>query len=71
MAANGIRRPLEKEGVVMKCEVCHVATTERLCPQCLEDELIAAVKADILPDEMTHDEWISIRRQYSAAKEEV
>lgn len=55
----------------MKCEVCRVATTERLCPQCLEDELIAAVKADIWPDDMYHDEWMNIRRKYSAAKEEV
>ena len=46
------------------------ASGPRQCPQCHEDELIRAVKEDVWPDETTHDEWMAIRRKYSAALEE-
>lgn len=42
----------------------------RQCPQCHEDEMIRAVQSDVWPDETTHDEWMAIRRKYSAAREE-
>lgn len=52
----------ESCGCFIEAEFCGYP---RKCEECHEDELIEAVETDIIPDGMTHMQFLDIKKKYS------